>query len=183
MQPVGQKTYCIFGESGSEGKGSGLGMAFTTDISKGKFTQTNWTAGVPGTNGVGMWMKALGADQQEIKLEAGTHIQQLESGDYLHFYAAATPGWVANGNYTAGYIILDKNEPTKIIQRGSGQFMVPTYDYETLCSGDPACKYKGERKNVIFLSSATRIGPNKFRLFFGGGDGNVGTGIVQVSDL
>ena len=31
------------------------------------------------------------------------------------------------------YIILDKDEPTKIIQRGSGQFMVPTYDYETLC--------------------------------------------------
>jgi hypothetical protein len=45
---------------------------------------------------------------------------QLESGDYLHFYAAATPGWVNNGNYTSGYIILDKNEPTKIIQRGSG---------------------------------------------------------------
>ena len=47
---------------------------------------------------------------------------------------AATPGWVNNGNYTAGYIILDKDEPTKIIQRGSGQFMVPTYDYETLCN-------------------------------------------------
>ena len=36
---------------------------------------------------------------------------------------------------------------------------------------------------VIFMCSATKIGPNKFRLFFGGGDGNVGTGVVQVSDL
>ena len=32
---------------------------------------------------------------------------QLESGDLLHFYAAATPGWVANGNYAAVYIVLD----------------------------------------------------------------------------
>ena len=61
--------------------------------------------------------------------------------------------------------------------------MVPTYDYETLCEGASGCKYHGERKNVIFLSSATRIGPNRFRLFFGGGDGNVGTGVVEVSAI
>ena len=116
IEPAGQKTYCIFGESGSEGPGSGLGIAYTTDISKGKFTQVNWTAGVPGDGGVGRWMAPLGADQQEIKLEAGTHMVQLDSGDLLHFYAAATPGWVADGNYTAGYIVLDKDDPTKIIQ-------------------------------------------------------------------
>jgi len=120
-------------------------------------------------------MKALGAAAQEIKLEAGAHMVELPSGDLLHFYAAATPGWVANGNYTAGYIILDKNEPSKIIQRGSGQFMVPTYDYETLCGMQPPktlnsswykkCKYGGERRNVIFLCSATLLpgSKDKFR--------------------
>jgi predicted GH43/DUF377 family glycosyl hydrolase len=189
IKPAGQKTYCIFGESGSEGPGSGLGIAYTKDISKGVFTQTNWTGGVPGVNGVGPWMQALGAEQEEIKLEAGTHWVELESGDFLHFYAAATPGWVANGNYTAGYIILAKDEPTKIIQRGSGQFMIPTFPYETLCNhgnippADGECKYHGGRRNVIFLCSATPIGPNTFRLFFGGGDGNVGTGVVRVSNL
>jgi hypothetical protein len=183
-------------------------------------------------------MAPLGAEQQEIKLEAGAHMVQLGegpahalqarrllgalclslsvclslfspvprpnpsppaqhaseptlprvgmhagSGDLPHFYAAATPGWVPNGNYTAGYIILDKDEPTKIIQRGSGQFMIPTFEYETLCDGKAGCAYGGERRNVIFLCSATKIGPDKFRLFFGGGDGNVGTGVVQVSAL
>ena len=34
--------------AGAEGPGSGLGIAYTTDISKGHFTQVNWTAGVPG---------------------------------------------------------------------------------------------------------------------------------------
>ena len=137
--------------------GSGLGIAYTTDISTGKFTQTNWTAGVPGVGGVGPWMKALGDAQQEIKLEAGAHMVELDSGDLLHFYAAATPGWVNNGNYTAGYIILDKDEPTKIIQRGSGQFMVPTFDYETLCNHgnthEPGqCKYPPRSRSRSFSS-------------------------------
>merc|ERR1712039_1108667 len=102
-------------------------------------------------------------------------------GDYVHFYAAATPGWVPNGNYTVGYVVLDKDDPTKILQR-SAQFMVPRYDYETLCQGQEGCTYKGERKNVIFLSSATALAePDSFRLFFGGGDGNVGTAIVRVA--
>ena len=55
------------GESGSEGPGSGLGIAYTTDISTGKFTQTNWSAGVPGVGGVGPWMKALGEAEQVRK--------------------------------------------------------------------------------------------------------------------
>ena len=81
------------------------------------------------------------------------------------FYAAATPGWVANGNYTgvcvclgggvqnraflraihrfvhptrdahffqslAGWIILDKNDPTKIVQRSEEHIMVPLLPYE-----------------------------------------------------
>ena len=48
--------------------------------------------------------------------------------------------------------------------------------------GAEGCKYRGERKNVIFLCSATPLpgAKDKFRLFFGGGDGNVGTAVVEV---
>ena len=246
MAPVGEKSYCIFGESGAEGPGSGIGIAFTTNISTGEFVRTNWTSGVPGDGGVGPWMTPLGEAADEIKLEAGTHWVTLSTGDHVHFYAAATPGWVANGNYTAGYIVLDKDEPTKIIQRHSGQWLVPENDFETLCDTSPVqccggdsptlcafdgptvgpqntgfcteaggrrgpacncttcddplecgsvslateeqpaaapCKYQGERKNVIFLCSATAIGGDRFRLFWGGGDGNVGTGVVHVTEI
>lgn len=31
--------------------------------------------------------------------------------------SAGTPGWVANGNYTGGFIILDKDDPSVILQR------------------------------------------------------------------
>lgn len=83
------------------------------------------------------------------------------------FYAAATPGWVPNGNYTgegegvaageggdgkrtllraidcfvhsllsctlqspAGWIILDKDDPTTIVQRSEEHIMVPLLPYE-----------------------------------------------------
>ena len=106
---------------------------------------------------------------------------RLSTGDWVHFYAAATPGWVEHGNYTAGFLILDKDDPRRIVQRQSGQWLVPTYDYETLCGGKPGCKYEGERKNVIFLCSVTPMqAKDTFRLFFGGGDGNVGTAVVEV---
>jgi hypothetical protein len=44
----------------------------------------------------------------EIVIEASTPAVQLFTGDYLSFYSAGTPGWVENGNYTGGWIILDK---------------------------------------------------------------------------
>ena len=184
MRPKGQRSYCVWGEGPDPFPG--LGLSYTTDIDSGNFTQVPWNTANASTSGSrfspdGMYMTPLGADEQEIKLEAGTELMQLSTGDWLHFYAAATPGWVPHGNYTAGFIVLDKDDPTRIIQRVSGQWMVPTADFETLCHGASDCKYKGARKNVIFLCSATPTGvPDQYRLFWGGGDGNVGTGVVDV---
>lgn len=42
---------------------------------------------------------------------------ELSTGDLFHIYAAGTPGWVAQGNYTGGWIIMDRDDPTQIIQR------------------------------------------------------------------
>ena len=43
-------------------------------------------------------------------------------------------------------------------------------------------RYRGERKNVIFACSATPMAAkDTFRLFFGGGDGTVGTAVVEVN--
>ena len=49
------------------------------------------------------WLKPNGAndtDAPEIVIEAGSTPVELSTGDFLHLYAAGTPGWVANGNYT-----------------------------------------------------------------------------------
>jgi len=188
VRPQGEQTFCMWGEG--PGPFPGLGISVTTDLAKGDFTQVQWknassTTPSPVTAD-GMWLLPLGSALEEIKLEAGTHMHQLSSGDLITFYAAATPGWVPNGNYTVGFLVLDGQDPTRIKQRSTAHVLVPTFDFETLCNGDPDCKYSGERKNVIFSSSAMpakgsgTAGPDDFRLFFGGGDGNVGTAVVRI---
>lgn len=79
--------YVFFGESPPL---PGLGVATTTDFVN--YNYENVT-----------WMRPNGAndtDAPEIVIEAGSTPVQLSTGDYLHLYAAGTPGWVANGNYT-----------------------------------------------------------------------------------
>jgi hypothetical protein len=58
------------------------------------------------------------------------------------------------------------------------------YKYETTTvRRRQGLQYGGERKNVIFACSATALGGDRFRLFFGAGDGNVGTAVVAVTPL
>jgi predicted GH43/DUF377 family glycosyl hydrolase len=85
--------------------------------------------------------------------------------------------WVANGNYTAGAIILDGKDPTKILQRVP-HFLVPLLPYQ---QGIPP--YPVNRARVIFLPSVTPIPgePDSFRLFFGAADASVGTAVVTVT--
>lgn len=166
----------------------GLGIAKTMSFDSGVFTQVNWTSDDPGLLGyaslnasqppakTALWLDAQGPDVQEAKLEAGAHPVTLSTGDYLHFFSGPTTQNKGRGNYTAGWMILDKDDPTKVLQR-SPNFFWPEYDYEI---DNPP--YQGERAWVIFLCSAIPTGKkDEFRLFWGGGDGNVGTGLVQVT--
>jgi hypothetical protein len=101
MKPKGQRSYCIWGEGPDPFPG--LGISYTTDIDAGVFVQVPWQDAYGSTLTTdGMFMLPWGYSSDEVKLEAGTHPVQLSTGDWLHFYAAATPGWVPNGNYTAG---------------------------------------------------------------------------------
>eukprot|EP00938_MAST-03A_sp_MAST-3A-sp1_P004732 g4732.t1 len=180
-RPKGEKTVCIFGEG--PGPFPGLGIATTTNIDSGIFETATWSSDDNSTIPIssdGAWLLPLGDEREEIKLEGGTHLHPLSDGNIITFYAAATPGWVANGNYTAGWLILSGKDPTHVLQRSTKHILIPTFEYETLCDGKSDCPYIGERNNVIFLSSAVPIGNDRFRLFFGAGDGNVGTAVVSV---
>ena len=186
--PGPDATYCMWGEG--PGPFPGLGISKTSDLSSGHFQQVRWSSDDNVTCPIsddGMWLLPLGDEKEEIKLEAGTHLHPLSDGNAITFYAAATPGWVANGNYTAGWLILDGNNPAHVVQRSLKHMLIPTFEYETLCDGRADCPYVGERNNVIFLSSAVRLealpsspSVDRFRLYFGAGDGNVGTAVVHV---
>ena len=86
VRPTGPH-YVFFGESPPL---PGLGVASTTDFKTYTVLNDKWM--VP--NG------ANNTDAPEIVIEAGSTPVQLSTGEYLHLYAAGTPGWVANGNCT-----------------------------------------------------------------------------------
>ena len=109
--------YVVFGESPPL---PGLGIATTSDFTS--FDVINATFMIPnGPNNT---------NAPEIVIEAGSTPIELSTGDYLHLYAAGTPGWVANGNYTGGWIIMSKDDPSVIVQKSTSHLFIPTMDYE-----------------------------------------------------
>jgi predicted GH43/DUF377 family glycosyl hydrolase len=49
---------------------------------------------------------------------------------YHHDDDAGTAGWVPKGSYEGGFVILDKDDPTLIVQRSGAHPFVPVKDYE-----------------------------------------------------
>jgi len=84
---------------------------------------------------------------------------------------------VANGNYTAGALILDGSDPTIIKQRVP-HFLVPLLPYQ---QGVPP--FPVNRHRVIFLPSVVPLPgrPDSFRLFFGAADASIGMATVTVT--
>ena len=112
---------------------------------------------------------------------------RLSSGDYFHLYSAGTTGWVPNGNYTSGYLILDKNDPTKILERSKKHILISIYPYEIGYGGNVS--YPVQRNRTIFAPTAVNL-PKSFandtnvwdyiRVWFGAADANVGTAVIRA---
>jgi len=157
--------YVIYGETGAL---PGLGIATTTDFKTYNYLNKTWME----PNGPNNTM------EPEVVLEASTAPVQLSTGDYLHIYAAGTPGWVANGNYTAGFVILDKDDPTVILQRSKYHVFMPTMDYEI---GDGI--WPVQRNRTMFVTSIVPVQgqTDTYRVWYGAADANVATAILTVT--
>jgi len=124
--------------------------------------------------------------EPEVCLEAGTPPVLLSTGDWLHLYAAGTPGWgpwgpgEGGGSYVAGWVVLSGRDPSVIVGRGVTHPLAPTLDFEV--GTNP--RYPVFRNNTLFVTSlvpAVGLGVDVFRAFYGAADANVGTAIVRVS--
>eukprot|EP00047_Mylnosiga_fluctuans_P007718 m.255140 g.255140 ORF g.255140 m.255140 type:complete len:342 (+) comp19314_c0_seq1:15-1040(+) len=168
LQPDGTH-YVLFGESPPL---PGLGIATTQDFATYKYVNLTY-------------MKPLGPNntaEPEIVIEAGSTPVQLSTGDYFHLYAAGTPGWVANGNYTGGWIVIDGKDPSRILQRSATHLFVPTMDYEI---GNGI--YPVQRNRTIFTTAVVPLGGRAdnggqvFRVWYGAADANVASAIIVVT--
>jgi len=165
--------YCLFGEAPPL---PGIGIASTTDLETYKVLNPKYLLPNGPNN----------PKEPEIVLEASTPVVQLSTGDYLHIYSAGTPGWVANGNYTGGWIVLDGKDPTVLKQRSAEHVLMPTVSWEI--GNGP---YPVQRNRTIFATSLVPVsslredeegGPaDIFRVWYGAADANVASALLQVT--
>lgn len=132
------------------------------------------------------FLKPLGPQYSESKLEAGAPPVQLSDGNWLHLYAAATPGWDPpnHGNYTAGAAIIsapaDGSAAPAVVWRSKTHPFVPLLPYQ---QGLPP--YPRNRADVIFLPTVVPM-PGEtdlFRVWFGAADASIGTALMRVKKI
>jgi predicted GH43/DUF377 family glycosyl hydrolase len=88
---------------------------------------------------------------------------------------------VGNGTYSAGWVVLDRDDPSKIVQRSVVHPFAPTMDYEV--GSNPA--WPVYRNNTLFVTSLVPVAGkvDTFRAWYGAADANVATAIVTVTQL
>jgi hypothetical protein len=150
----------------------GVGIATTTDFVSYVVLNATWSE--PCTVG----------PEPEVGIEASTVPVRLSTGDYVHLYAAGTPGWSPVygpglcGSYTAGFLILSGSDPTQILQRSAVKPLKPTMPYEIGNGSWPV-----NRNNTLFVTSVVPVEGqvDTFRVWYGAADANVATAIMTVS--
>jgi beta-1,2-mannosidase len=73
-----------------------------------------------------------------------------------------------DGTYASGQVILDKNNPTKILERMDTYFMKPDQPYEL----------SGQTNNVCFVEGLANFN-NKWFLYYGTADSKIAVTIKQ----
>ena len=73
---------------------------------------------------------------------------------------------LADGTYAAGYVVLDKKDPAKVIQRSDNYFMKPDKPYEI----------NGQVNNVCFLEGLVKY-RGKWFLYYGTADSKIAVAI------
>ena len=75
--------------------------------------------------------------------------------------------------YSIGVLLLDKEDPSKVIRRGADYFMTPEMDYETV----------GFVPNVAFPTSALVDENGRIVIYYGAADTHTGIAFTTVEDV
>ncbi len=97
------------------------------------------------------------------RVGSGTPPLLVDEGWLTLYHGSARsniPGTV--GRYAAGGLLLDRDDPTRVLARSSEPVMLPTTDYET----------SGFVPNVVFPTAMLDIG-NEFQVYYGAADTSV----------
>eukprot|EP01105_Mastigella_eilhardi_P025331 TRINITY_DN6866_c0_g1_i2.p1 TRINITY_DN6866_c0_g1~~TRINITY_DN6866_c0_g1_i2.p1 ORF type:complete len:241 (-),score=40.28 TRINITY_DN6866_c0_g1_i2:98-820(-) len=111
-------------------------------------------------------------------VESGPPPLKLQDGNYFFIYNSWNLTWPSDptSQYHPAWVVLDKKDPTVIVQRASEPFLYPTLAWE-----QGVAPYTCNAPRVLFVEGAVACGNDVFRIFFGGADAVVGTAIIKVT--
>lgn len=105
-------------------------------------------------------------------VESGPPAMLTDDGILLLYNSRSMPPdgdtQLKEGTYTTGQVLIDKNDPTKIIHRLDHYFMKPEMDYELT----------GEVNNVCFIEGLAQF-KNKYFLYYGTADSKIAVAVKQ----
>jgi predicted alpha-1,2-mannosidase len=102
----------------------------------------------------------------EKSIEPGPPPIVLENGILLIY-----DGWGPNGFFSPGWIILSKDDPTKVIARSDEPFLVPEFSWEN----------NGHVSHTVFTEGLVAV-ENTWYLYYGAADNVVGLARAPVRD-
>lgn len=162
----GSPHYLIFGDSSLL---PGIQMAISNDL-------VTWKI-LPG-----LFMEVRPNSWDSALVEAGPMPLRLSNGDYLFIYNSARHGYHSKKpgydfQYNVGYLILDGNDPTKILQRSENPILSPDLDWEKGSDSDLALV-----PNVVFCEGWHYDGHlDSMYLYYGGADSVMGAARLDMS--
>jgi len=135
------------------------------------------------TNQPGLFIQTRNDSFDSLLVEAGPMPLPLSDGNYLFLYNSARKGYHSikpnwDIQYNVGWVILDGDNPSKIIQRSDEPLFSPELGWETGTGN-----YLGLTPNVVFVEGWA---PHPFKMdhfviFYGAADSVVGCAVVSVS--
>lgn len=114
-------------------------------------------------------------------VESGPEPLRLSNGNYLFLYNSARPGYPSEKpgwdiQYNFGWVVLDKEDPSRVVERASAPLFSPELPWETC---DTAATLE-LTPNVVFVEGWKQTGENEFVVWYQGCDANIGVASVHV---
>lgn len=116
-------------------------------------------------------------------VEAGPPPMRMFDGNYFFFYNSANNSASGSdfGSYNPGWLVLDGDDPSNILQRSDVPLLSPVHGWE-----QGVAPYECNVHNVTFLEAARHVSSSSsgdiFDVWFGGADAVIGTARVLVTN-
>jgi len=120
-----------------------------------------------------VWLPTRDGYFDDEIVEAGPMPLPLSDGNYLFLYNSACYAESMCAGYHIGYAILDKKDPSKIVQRCNEPLFTALLPWER----------DGLTPNVVFVEGWLPFGENQFLAFYGAADTTIGTALITVKKL